>query len=111
MYGTIATRGYHLFVPTEKFDFDQGARIQNGFRYRIFIPGQNPNADEPLIRLQSDKRGHPNNAHFPPNYMRAHFQEKDWPEWLRSPDIFKAYKLFEMIVKENGLLPEPFRSA
>ena len=109
--GRVAARGYLLHAVIEQFDFRAGARLERALRYRIYLPGQIPGKDEPLIRLQSDKRGHPNNAHFAPNFMEAHFDEERWPDWLKPPDVFKVYSLFTMIVKSNGELPEPFRSA
>ena len=109
--GQVQARGYLLQVGIERFNFATNALMPEAFRYRIFTPGwTDPRIDQALIRLQTDKRGKPINAHFPPNYMTAHFTIDRWPAWLKPPTFFTAYKLFTMIVK-TGALPEPFASA
>jgi hypothetical protein len=112
MYGSVRASGFLLYVPIEQFDFTPtGARIERAFRYKIFLPGwTDPDHDEPLIRLQSDKRGFSNNAHFGQD-LKEHFKEEHWPDWLKPPEVLKAYLLFTKIVKNNGTLPAPFGPA
>jgi hypothetical protein len=64
-----------------------------------------------LIRFQTDRHGNPENAHFPPHFAIEHFDIARWPAHLQDMNFLTMFKFFLDVVRRDGDLPEPFRSA
>jgi hypothetical protein len=108
--GTIwAARDGFIMHVEELFAVDPaGNVVDNNYRYRML------HGDRELIRFETDRNGFPAHAHFPPHYVSGnfrHYQVQNWPEHLQSIDFLIAYRFFADLVRDDGELPEHFRSA
>ena len=102
-----APAGYSLLVRKEYLRIELDGSIHRQYRYTIL------RGSDELIRMQTDLR-HPENAHFPPNYLSEdgkHFTIDRWPDYLQDMNFLTMYKFFRSVIRADGELPEPFKSA
>jgi len=100
--------GYTLTVNYEYLILQPDKSIRKKYRYRI------SRGAEELIRFQSDRNNNPENAHFPPHFLSEdgrHFEMPRWPSHLQDMSFPIVFKFFLDVVRADGDLPEPFRSA
>lgn len=108
--GIVRTKiGYEINVRRELIWVDPaGSVAKKAYRYILSRGGVE------VIRFQTDSQNYAANAHFPPNFISGngkHFEKHLWSPELQDPDFEVIYKFFSRIIREEGQLPEPFRSA
>jgi hypothetical protein len=97
--------GYRLDVRYEVMEVLLDGTFRKSFRYQITRAGHD------IIRLQTDRHGHPPNAHFPPHFEREHFTIANWPPHLQDMNFPVMYQFFLDVVRAGGQLPAEFRNA
>lgn len=103
--GSHERLGFMLEIKHEFFEELRDGSIQKNYRYRIM------RGSAELIRFQTARHPHPENAHFPPLFESEHFEISRWPVELQDMNFPTIYKFFLEFVRMDGALPEPFRSA
>jgi hypothetical protein len=107
VHGTHERIGYVLDINYEYFEIQRNGGLHKVYRYRI-----RRGADE-LIRFQSARPPHSENAHFPPQFLSGanHFSIERWPAQLQDMNFHTIFALYLDVVRNDGELPEPFKSA
>jgi hypothetical protein len=92
----------------ENFNYiPESGMIDKEYRYTFIC-----NTVEKL-RIETET-GKPAHAHCPPRYLSGigrHFDIIHWPQDLQDMNFIKVFALWSEMVRTEGELPEPFRSA
>lgn len=98
---------YTLDVNYENIELLRSGDVHKAYRYRIL------RGTTELIRFQTDRLGHPENAHFPPYFLSGHdhFTIDRYPPPMRDMNFLVVFRFYLDVVRMDGELPEPFKSA